>query len=101
VRELLLGPLRFSDLRAGLPGAGPTVLSQRLRELDRTGVVRRRELPASIVYELTAHGAGLEPSGPISTRTIAAGSARSQCGNFPGWATHNRFAGFCSTPVAC
>jgi DNA-binding HxlR family transcriptional regulator len=64
VRELLLGPLRFSDLRAGLPGAGPTVLSQRLRELDRTGVVRRRELPppaASIVYELTAHGAGLEP----------------------------------------
>jgi DNA-binding HxlR family transcriptional regulator len=64
VRELLLGPLRFSDLRAGLPGAGPTVLSQRLRELEGVGVVRRRDLPppaASSVYELTEHGAELEP----------------------------------------
>lgn len=64
VRELLLGPLRFSDLRAGLPGAGPTVLSQRLRELDQAGITSRRELPppaASTVYELTAYGAELEP----------------------------------------
>jgi DNA-binding HxlR family transcriptional regulator len=64
VRELLLGPLRFSDLRAGLPGASPAVLSQRLRDLERAGVVGRRDLPppaASSVYELTSHGAGLEP----------------------------------------
>ena len=64
VRELLLGPLRFSDLRAGLPGASPAVLSQRLRDLERAGVVGRRELPppaASSVYELTPHGAELEP----------------------------------------
>jgi DNA-binding HxlR family transcriptional regulator len=64
VRELLLGPLRFSDLRAGLPGAGPTVLSQRLRDLERAGVIARRDLPppaASTVYELTPHGAELEP----------------------------------------
>ena len=34
VRELLLGPKRFTDLRDGLPNASPNVLSQRLRELE-------------------------------------------------------------------
>jgi DNA-binding HxlR family transcriptional regulator len=64
VRELLLGPKRFTDLRAGLPGASPNVLAQRLRELERSGVVRRRKLgpPAGIwVYELTGWGLELEP----------------------------------------
>jgi DNA-binding HxlR family transcriptional regulator/putative sterol carrier protein len=64
VRELLLGPKRFTDLRAGLPGASPNVLAQRLRELERAGVVRRRKLPppaASRVYELTDWGMELEP----------------------------------------
>ena len=64
VRELLLGPKRFTDLRAGLPNAGPNVLSQRLRELEAAGVLRRRRLPppaASSVYELTEWGRDLEP----------------------------------------
>lgn len=64
VRELLLGPKRFTDLRAGLPNASPNVLTERLRELEAAGVVRRRELPppaASRVYELTEWGAELEP----------------------------------------
>ena len=64
VRELLLGPKRFTDLRVGLPGASPNVLAQRLRELERAGVVRRRKLPppaASQVYELTEWGIELEP----------------------------------------
>jgi len=64
VRELLLGPKRFTDLRAGLPHASPNVLSQRLRELEEAGVVQRRRLapPAgSSVYELTEWGRGLEP----------------------------------------
>jgi DNA-binding HxlR family transcriptional regulator len=64
VRELLLGPKRFTDLRTGLPHASPNVLSQRLRELERSGVVRRRTLPppaASRVYELTEWGVELEP----------------------------------------
>lgn len=64
VRELLLGPKRFTDLRAGLPGVSPNVLSQRLRELEEAGVVRRRKLPppaASKVYELTDWGLELEP----------------------------------------
>ena len=64
VRELLLGPKRFTDLKTGLPGASPNVLSQRLRELEGAGVVRRRTLPppaASRVYELTQWGRELEP----------------------------------------
>src|SRR6478752_3359491 len=64
VRELLLGPKRFTDLRAGLPQVGPDVLSQRLRELEGAGLVARRTLdppaPAK-VYELTPRGAQLEP----------------------------------------
>jgi len=64
VRELLLGPKRFTDLRAGIPHASPNVLSQRLRELEQAEVVRRRKLPppaASRVYELTDWGRQLEP----------------------------------------
>jgi DNA-binding HxlR family transcriptional regulator len=63
VRELLLGPKRFTDLREGLPHVSPNVLSQRLRELERTGVLVRRTLPppaASRVYELTEWGQELE-----------------------------------------
>jgi DNA-binding HxlR family transcriptional regulator len=64
VRELLLGPKRFTDLRAGLPNIGPDVLAQRLRELEERGVVRRGKLPppaASQIYELTDWGRELEP----------------------------------------
>ena len=63
VRELLLGPKRYTDIRRGLPKASPNVLSERLRELERAGVVRRRKLapPAgSRVYELTDWGLELE-----------------------------------------
>jgi DNA-binding HxlR family transcriptional regulator len=63
VRELLLGPKRHTDLRRGLPNASPNVLSERLRELERAGVVRRRKLPppaGSRVYELTDWGLELE-----------------------------------------
>lgn len=64
VRELLLGPKRFTDLRSGMPGASPNVLAQRLRELEEAGILRRRKLPppaASRVYELTDWGMELEP----------------------------------------
>ena len=65
VRELLLGPQRFTDLRRGLPHASSNMLSDRLRELDARGVVHRRKLapPAgSWVYELTDWGRALEPA---------------------------------------
>jgi DNA-binding HxlR family transcriptional regulator len=64
IRELLLGPKRFSDLRGGLPNASPNVLSQRLRELEESGAIQRRQLPppaGSMVYELTAWGRELQP----------------------------------------
>jgi DNA-binding HxlR family transcriptional regulator len=64
VRELLLGAQRFSDLRRALPGASTNMLTDRLRELEARGVVRRRTLPppaASSVYELTERGHDLEP----------------------------------------
>ena len=64
VRDLVLGPKRFTDLLAGLPGASADVLTQRLRELTQAGVVHRRRLSppaASWVYELTPWGAELAP----------------------------------------
>jgi DNA-binding HxlR family transcriptional regulator len=60
VRELLFGAKRFTDLRDGLAGASPNVLSQRLRELEAGGVVRRRREGAP-VYELTDWGRDLHP----------------------------------------
>ena len=66
VRDLVLGPKRFTDLRRGLRGIGTNVLAARLKELERGGVVARRMLPppaASTVYELTEYGRMLE--GPL------------------------------------
>ncbi|HEV7507867.1 MAG TPA: winged helix-turn-helix transcriptional regulator [Thermoanaerobaculia bacterium] len=63
-RELMLGPKRFTDLRTGLPGISPNVLTQRLEELEQASVVRRRKLPppaGAWVYELTDWGLELEP----------------------------------------
>lgn len=65
VRELVFGPKRFTDLHHGVPTASQNVLSQRLRELEQAGVVRRRRHgpPAGTwVYELTEWGRGLEPT---------------------------------------
>ncbi|WP_433335357.1 winged helix-turn-helix transcriptional regulator [Spirillospora sp. CA-294931] len=64
VRDLVFGPKRFTDLQAGLPGVGSNRLTQRLHELEATGVLRRRALPppaASQVYELTEWGRELDP----------------------------------------
>ena len=64
VRDLLFGPKRFSDLQVGLPHGSPNVLTQRLRELESAGIVRRRRLPppaSANVYELTEWGRQLEP----------------------------------------
>lgn len=63
VRELLFGPKRFGDLKADLPGISSNVLTDRLDELEQSGVLRRATLPppaAVKVYELTEWGADLE-----------------------------------------
>jgi DNA-binding HxlR family transcriptional regulator len=64
VRELMLGPKRFGDLRADLPGLSANVLTQRLEALEAAGIVVRRKLPppASVqVYDLTDWGREAEP----------------------------------------
>lgn len=63
IRELLLGPRRFSDLRTALPGISANVLTQRLEGLESVGVLRKRLLPPPArvqAYELTAWGAAAE-----------------------------------------
>ncbi len=64
MRELLLGPRRFSDLRADLPGISANILSQRLTELEARQIVERVVLPAPArvpAYGLTPFGLAAEP----------------------------------------
>jgi DNA-binding HxlR family transcriptional regulator len=63
-RELTLGPKRFNELLQSVHGITPAVLTARLRELERTGIVDQYPLPAParvMVYDLTDWGQGLEP----------------------------------------
>ncbi|MEJ7839142.1 MAG: helix-turn-helix domain-containing protein [Thermomicrobiales bacterium] len=63
VRDLLVGPRRYTDLRNGLPKIPTNILAARLKEMEESGVIRRRILPrpaSSVVYELTEYGLELE-----------------------------------------
>ncbi|MGC5032740.1 winged helix-turn-helix transcriptional regulator [Micromonospora sp. DT229] len=63
IRDLLVGPRRFTDLQR-LPRIPTNVLSARLREMEANGLIRRRVVPrpaSGVVYELTDYGAQLEP----------------------------------------
>lgn len=63
IRDLLVGPKRFSDLHRGLPKIPSNILTARLKELEESGVVQRRAAPrpgSGIVYELTTEGRELE-----------------------------------------
>ena len=85
VRDLVLGPKRFTDLLAGLPGASPDVLTQRLRELTQAGVLDRRRLSppaASWVYELTPWGAELAP---VLLGLASGPAGRPRCATTPRW----------------
>jgi DNA-binding HxlR family transcriptional regulator len=65
IRELLIrGGCRYTDLRDGLPGIATNLLSDRLRELESDGLIRREEAPppiATTLFHLTQAGAELEP----------------------------------------
>lgn len=64
IRELMFGPLRFSALRANLPGISAKVLTERLEKLEAANVLARRMLPqpsGAQVYELTPWGYAAEP----------------------------------------
>jgi DNA-binding HxlR family transcriptional regulator len=63
LRELMLGPRRFSDLKADLPGITPSVLTQRLVEFEDRGLIRKSRLPPPApvqVYEATEWGLEVE-----------------------------------------
>jgi DNA-binding HxlR family transcriptional regulator len=79
VRDLLMGPKRYTDLRAGLPGIATDMLTARLRTLEEAGFVRRRRLPPpapATVYELTEAGDRLKPAilalGQVGLATLGA-----------------------------
>ena len=64
LRELVAGSTRFNDLRRGVPKMSPTLLSQRLKELEAAGVVERRALKSEkgvFEYRMTAAGKDLGP----------------------------------------
>lgn len=65
IRELLVGPRRYSDLQHGLPGIGSNVLATRLRGLKDAGIITQRVLPppaVATIYELTEAGRALGPT---------------------------------------
>lgn len=81
VRELLAGPRRFSDLMAGLPGVATNTLTSRLEELEHHGLISRQQLPppaASVIYELTETGRGLEPAVVALVRWAAPAMKRAE-----------------------
>lgn len=62
IRNLLLGPLRYSDLMRGLPGITTNLLAKRLREMEAAELIARTESPGlGAAYRLTERGAALEP----------------------------------------
>ena len=76
VRELILGPKRYTDLRRGLPNASPNVLSERLRELERAGVgvyrrVGLRSAPAGDLDLIVCH---LDPKAILAESQLIAGA---------------------------
>ncbi len=64
VRELMLGPLRFAEIKAGISGIAANILLRRLEELERTGILRQSTQPSPVAaqaYLLTAAGQALWP----------------------------------------
>jgi len=90
VRELMRGPMRYTDLVEHLPGIGTNILAARLRDLEAGGVIAKRQLPppaASRVYELTEYGQALKPVlrelGFWGARSLGPPSHEEEL--FPGW----------------
>jgi DNA-binding HxlR family transcriptional regulator len=61
IRELVIGSERFNDLRRGLPRMSPTLLSRRLQQLERAGIVERTVDGKDVRYTLTEAGQELRP----------------------------------------
>ena len=62
VRNLLLGPQRYSDLLRGLPGITTNLLAKRLQEMEAEGLIERGDATDAAAYRLTEIGRSLEPA---------------------------------------
>lgn len=85
IRDLLGGTRRFSELRASLAGISPKTLTDRLRDLEQNGLVKRvtyAEIPPRVEYTLTTKGRTLEPV--ISALADWGRSADTEAGTMPG-----------------
>jgi DNA-binding HxlR family transcriptional regulator len=64
IREILRGNIQFNRFMENIAGISPKVLTERLRELEQLGIIRRRivsEYPVKVEYSLTDLGRGFEP----------------------------------------
>ena len=61
VRDLVSGSEHFNELRRGVPRMSPTLLSRRLHQLTRAGIVERQNNGGDVRYVLTAAGRELRP----------------------------------------
>src|SRR6187200_1717463 len=61
IRELLLGSRHFNDIRRGVPKMSPSLLSKRLHDLARAGIVKRHDDGREVAYTLTPAGQELRP----------------------------------------
>src|SRR5260370_42685822 len=89
VRELLIqGACRYTDLRNGLPGIATNLLAERLREMEKAGLIVREDAPppvATALFHLTERGAKLRPvvealaggGGPLGARPVGDEEVRS------------------------
>jgi DNA-binding HxlR family transcriptional regulator len=105
IRELMLGPRRYSDLLDGLPGIGTNILADRLHNLQDHAIVTKRTLPppaAVPVYELTEAGRELGPSLATLRRWGARHAPPSEPGyaKRPAWALMSAMAGTTASPPA-
>jgi DNA-binding HxlR family transcriptional regulator len=92
VEALLAGPLRFNDLAEQVPGIAASILSERLKRLERDALIMARpysDRPPRAAYQLTAQGADL--AGAL--RLLADWAARHTDG--PGTPRHTA----CGTPL--
>src|SRR5262249_48560529 len=76
VRELVLGPKRFTDLQDSLPGIGTNILSARLKQLEQIGVLQRRRLaPPPAPPPPPLPGSTSSPTADATSPTSCSGSA--------------------------
>jgi DNA-binding HxlR family transcriptional regulator len=100
VEALLGGPRRFNDLQRDVTGLAPNILTDRLRRLERDGIVVARpysERPPRVAYELTADGHGLAGALRLLTDWGARRSEQAEASRHPACGTPLEARWYCPT----